>query len=59
MARTANQILESVVGAMILRDAGMQATLEKLTEEHRALTAEVERLTNELAALRAAPTQEG
>lgn len=37
MARTGNQILEQIIGAMVMRDASMAAAYEDLKEQHEAL----------------------
>ena len=37
MARTGNQILEQIIGAMVMRDASMTAAYEDLKEKYEAL----------------------
>lgn len=37
MARTGNQILEQIIGAMVMRDASMTAAYEDLREKYEAL----------------------
>ena len=44
MARTGNQILETVIGQMLMRDASMVAAFEALREQYDALTKEFEAL---------------
>ena len=37
MARTGNQILEQIIGAMVMRDASMMAAYEDLNDKYEAL----------------------
>ena len=44
MARTGNQILETMLGQLLMQDAAKTAAYEKLAEDHAALKKEYEAL---------------